>query len=355
MIDILRDILPYISGLYTLPWILVGFIVTILLAKIIGRVKIDKIMKKIGLILLYFFIPVLVSRIFLNTDFGQKQIEFAVIVSIIVFFSYLLAFVFARYKANIWGLTGSKKRLFIKTVLTNQGRSSAFIGGALLASPWKVEAAIYIALVGIALFAAIPYILSYMHKKESNDSEKVEHMKALPWYLKLYPWYLLSWVIAAVGIHAITGITTSNFGQDLEIIVMFYTAITIPVSLYYVGSEIHPSDLKKSELKKLLGLDKSNERSDHWTWARNIFILVVIITPVLIALVFAPLFVFGLISSAWFAVIIINSVLPVTSSNMFLLPYGIDKKSTAHSVTWTTIICVPIVVLLIALFGIYLV
>ena len=85
------------------------------------------------------------------------------------------------------------------------------------------------------------------------------------------------------------------------------------------------------------------------------FILVVIITPVLIALVFAPLFVFGLISSAWFAVIIINSVLPVTSSNMFLLPYGIDKKSTAHSVTWTTIICVPIVVLLIALFGIYLV
>jgi len=194
-----------------------------------------------------------------------------------------------------------------------------------------------------------------MHKKESKDSEKAEHMKALPWYLKLYPWYLLTWVIATVGIHAITGIKTSDFGQDLEIIVMFYTAITIPVSLYYVGSEIHPSDLKKSELKKLLDLDKSNERSDHWTWARNIFILVVIITPVLIALVFAPLFVFGLITSAWFAVIIINSVLPVTSSNMFLLPYGIDKKSTAHSVTWTTIICVPIVVLLIALFGIYLV
>ena len=156
MIDILRDILPYISGLYTLPWILVGFVATIILVKITGRVKIDKIMNKIGLILLYFFIPVLVFRIFLNTDFGQKEIEFTIVISGIFFFMYLLAFVFAIYKANSWGLKGSKKRLFIKTVLTNQGRSAAFIGGALLASPWYVEAAIYIALVGIALFAIIP-------------------------------------------------------------------------------------------------------------------------------------------------------------------------------------------------------
>jgi hypothetical protein len=354
MIDILRDILPYISGLYTLPWILVGFIITIPLVKITDREKIDRIMKKIGLILLYFFIPVLAFRIFLNTDFGQKQIEFAIVVSVIVFFMYLLAFVFAKYKANSWGLKGLRKRLFIKTVLTNQGRSSAFIGGALLASSWSVEAAIYIALVGVALFAVIPYILSYMHKKETKDSKKVEHVKALPWFLKLYPWYLLAWVIAAVGIHATTGITTGNFGHDLEILVMFYSAVTIPAALYYVGAGIHPSDLKKSELKKLFGLDKSNETGDHWAWVRGIFILTSIITPVLTALVFVPLVVFGLISSAWFAVIIINSVLPITSTNMFLLPYGIDKKSTAHSVTWTTIVCVPIVVLLITIFEIYL-
>jgi hypothetical protein len=353
MIDILKDILTYISGLYTLPWILVGFVVTIILAKVTGREKIDKIMKKIGLILLYFFIPVLAFRIFLNTDFGQKQIEFSIVVSVIVFFMYLLAFVFARYKANSWNLKGSKKSLFIKTVLTNQGRSSAFIGGALLASPWKVEAAIYIALVGVALFFVIPYILSFVHKKEIKDSKKVEHVKALPWFLKLYPWYLLAWVIAAVYIHATTGITTKDFGHDLEILVMFYSAITIPAALYYVGAGIHASDLKKSELKKLFNLDKSNETGDHWTWVRGIFILTAIITPVLTTLVFAPLFVFGLISSAWFAVIIINSVLPISSTNMFLLPYGIDKKSTAHSVTWTTIVCVPIVVLLIAVFGIF--
>lgn len=354
MIDILKDILPYISGLYTLPWILVGFVVTIILAKVTAREKIDNIMKKIGLILLYFFIPVLAFRIFLNTDFGQKQIEFSIVVSLIVFFMYILAFVFARYKANSWGLKDSEKRLLIKTVLTNQGRSSAFIGGALLASPWKVEAAIYIALVGVALFFVIPYILSFMRKKEIKDSKKVEHVKTLPWFLKLYPWYLIAWVITAVYIHATTGITTKDFGHDLEILVMFYSAITIPAALYYVGSGIHPSDLKKSELRKLFNLDKSNETGDHWAWVRGIFILTAIITPVLTALVFAPLFVFGLISSAWFAVIIINSVLPISSTNMFLLPYGIDKKSTAHSVTWTTIVCVPIVVLLIVLFGIYL-
>jgi len=38
---------------------------------------------------------------------------------------------------------------------------------------------------------------------------------------------------------------------------------------------------------------------------------------------------------------------------MFLIPYGIDKKSTAHVVTWTTLVCVPIVVALIAGFEIF--
>ena len=171
--------------------------------------------------------------------------------------------------------------------------------------------------------------------------------------MKLYPWYLLTFVIAAVGIHATTGITTKHFGHDLEVLTIFYSSITIPAALYYVGAEIHPTDLKKSELKKLFGLDKSTETGDHWAWVRSIFILTAIITPVLTALVFSPLFAFGLVSSAWFAVIIINSVLPITSTNMFLLPYGIDKKSSTHAVTWTTVVCVPIVVLLITVFGIY--
>jgi hypothetical protein len=353
MIDILKDILPYISGLYTLPWILIGFIVTIILAKITGRELIDKIMKKIGLILLYFFIPVLVFRIFVNTDFGKNEIEFAVVVSIIVFLMYILAFLFAGIKVKSWNLKGSKKKLFIKTVLTNQGRSSAFIGGALLASTWKIEAAIYIALVGIALFAIVPYILSYMHKKESKTKEN-EDLKTLPWFLKLYPWYLITFVILAIGIHGLSGFTTKNLGNELETIVIFYSAITIPAALYYVGAGIHPNDLKKNELKKLFNIDKSNKTGDHWDWVRGIVVLTVILTPVITAVFFIPLYIFGIISSAWFAVIIINSILPITSTNMFLVPYGIDKKSTAHSVTWTTIVCVPIVVLLIFMFGIYL-
>ena len=97
MIEILKDILPYISGLYTLPWMLVGFVLTILIAKVTGREKIDKIMKKIGLVILYFFIPVLLFRIFLNTNFGNEEITFSIIVTAIVFFMYLLAYLFAKY------------------------------------------------------------------------------------------------------------------------------------------------------------------------------------------------------------------------------------------------------------------
>jgi hypothetical protein len=354
MIDILRDILPYISGLNTLPWILIGFIITVLIARITGREKIDKIMKKIGLILLYFFVPVLLFRIFLNTTFGKNEIEFAIVTSIVILYTYILAFIFAEYTANKNKLKGSKRNLYIKTTLTNQGRSSAFIGGALLAiEAWKVPAAIFIALVGIALFFIMPFILSHLHKKESKNPEKEGHIKALPWYLKLYPGYLLIFVIAAVTLHATTGATTSTLG-DVEPLFLFYTALTIPAALYYVGAGIHPSDLKTTEIKKLIGLDKRNQTSDHWDWVRKMFHLTVIITPIITLLILTPLLILKIIPSAWFAVIIINVFLPITSTNMFLLPYGIDKKSTAHSITWTTLVCVPIVVALITLFELYL-
>jgi hypothetical protein len=87
---------------------------------------------------------------------------------------------------------------------------------------------------------------------------------------------------------------------------------------------------------------------------RTIFFLIVVITPILTLTVMLPLYIIGVITSAWFAVIIINSILPITSTNMFLIPYGIDKKVTALSVTWTTIVCVPIVVFLISFFKLYL-
>jgi len=352
MIDILKDILPYISGLYTLPWILVGLIVTVLIAKITGREKIDRLMKKIGLILLYFFVPLLLFRIFLDRNFGTREIEFAAASCVIIFFTYLLAYMFAQYKVKKLDLKGSSKQQFIKTVLTNQGRSSAFIGGALLTSPWFVEAAIFIALVGIALFAVIPYILTHMHKKESSKSD--EHIHALPWYLRLYPWYLILFVIAAVGLHGTTGITVNDLG-DLGVVFTFYTALTIPAALYYVGAGIHPHDLKVKEMKKLFSLKYENKSGDHWPWVRNIFLLTVVVTPLIISAFLGLLLILNIIPKSWFAIIVINMFLPITSTNMFLVPYGIDKKVTALSITWTTIVCVPIVILLIYIFTIFLV
>jgi hypothetical protein len=350
MIETLEAILPYISGLWTLPWILIGFIVTVLLSRYIEGEKIDKMMKKTGFVLLYFFIPLLLFRIFLNRDFGVEEVEFVAVTCVVILFMYLLASIFAQFKADKLGLKGLTRKTFIKTVLTNQGRSSAFVGGALLTSPWFVEAAIFIALVGIALFAVIPYILSCLHKKESNTSDK--HVHALPWYLKLYPWYLILFVILAVWIHGVTGITTDDLG-DIGVVLRFYTAITIPAALYYVGAGIHPHDLKREEMKKLFNY-KGAKTKDHWPWVRNIFLLTVIITSLLITIFFSLFFILNIIPKSWFAVIIINSFLPISSTNMFLVPYGIDKKVTALSVTWTTIVCVPIVVLLIYVFTMFL-
>lgn len=349
MIEILKTILPYISGLYTLPWIVIGFILTIIIARFIGREKIDRIMKKVGLILLYFFIPLLLFRIFMSTTFGSKQMEFSLIVAAIILLMYLTAYGYAKYQIKKQKIGKDKKILFLKTLLTNQGRSSAFIGSAMMAF-WQLEAGIFMALVGIALFAIMPYILSQLHKKEVKKIQS--NKNPLPWFLKIYPWYLISFVVAAVLLHGPVGISI-NWNESLPFAVKFYTALTIPAALYYVGAGIHPSDLKISEIKKLLGIDTS-DNSDHWKWVRSMFLLTVIITPFIIGIIFAPLYIYNLIPASWFAVIFINAILPVTSTNMFLLPYGIDKRSTAHIVTWTTLICVPIVVALIALFDVYL-
>ena len=355
MIDILKDILPYISGLYTLPWILIGFILTIIIAKFTGREKIDKIMKKVGLMLLYFFIPVLIFRIFLNTPFGVDELIFSAVAVFITTLMYAIAYIYAKRSATKQKLDKKNYRLYLKTVLTNQGRSSAFIGSMMLAIPeWRVYAAIFMAIVGIALFAVIPAILSYMHKIETKN-KKQENKNPLPWFLKLYPWYLIAFVAVGLLIQVITGKGSADLiGYDADVILRLYTSVTIPFALYYVGAGIHPNDLKIPELKKLVGLDKSGDDNQHWQWVRNIFLMSVIITPIVIVGIFTSLYLTGSIASAWFAVITINVFLPITSTNMFLIPYGIDKRSTAHVVTWTTIVCVPLVVAIITIFDLML-
>ena len=354
MIETLNTILPYISGLYTLPWILVGFIVTLMLSRFFGESKIEKLMKKIGLILLYVFVPLLLFRIFLSVDFGEKEVMFSIICFALLGFMYVLAYLFAKFKANKMDLKGATRRHFVKTVLTNQGRSSAFIGGAMLAiSEWRVPAAIYMSIGAIFLFAIIPYILSYLHNKDIKKLEKTSKIHALPWYLRMFPWYLLSFAAAAILFHGTTGVYLEDFGS-VGIGFKFFTALTIPAALYYVGAGIHPHDLKINEMKKLFGLSPNKKTKDHWIWVRNIFILTVIVTPLVLSMFFSLLFILDIIPAGWFAVVVINSFLPITSTNMFLVPYGIDKKTTALAVTWTTIVCVPIVVLLIYIFSMYL-
>jgi len=354
MFDAINAFIPYISGLWTLPWILIGFIITIVLGRWMGREKIDKIMKKIGLIILYFFVPVLIFRIFLNTPFGEDEINFSILVAAIIFLMYLVAYFYGKNVIKKQKMKGITEDLFLKTMLTNQGRSSAFIGSMMLAiTALRVYAAIFMALVGIALFAIIPFILSHLHKRQQK-SKKTEQANPLPWFLRLYPWYLILFVVAGVLVQFLTGQSSSSLlGIEADTILRLYTAITIPAALYYVGAGIHPKDLKTSELRKLIGIDAAKDGEDHWNWVRKIFVLTVIITPAILVVIFGALFLFGLLSDVWFAVILVNAFLPITSTNMFLIPYGIDKKSTAHVVTWTTLVCIPIVVALIMFFGIY--
>jgi hypothetical protein len=354
IIDFIRQLLPYISGLYTLIWIFIGFVMTILLSLVIPRERIDALMKKIGLILLFFFVPVLFFRIFLNTSFGVEQVGFSLLVCLTLLLMYLLAVLFAQYKTRDLDPSDTSRPHIIKTVLISQGRSSAFIGGAMLAIPeWSVEAGLYMALLGIVLFAIIPYILSYSNKKETKQKITGQHLHPLPWYLQFYPWYLVLFLVAAVGLHSLTGLTTADFG-DAGVVLQFYTALTVPAALYYVGSGIHPTDLKRTELKKLITLAKNTPQNRHWNLVRSIIILTVIITPLVTLSIFTPLLLLSMLPKEWFAVIIINAFLPITSTNMFLVPYGIDKKVTVHVITWTTLICVPIVVVLIYLFSVYL-
>lgn len=316
-----------------------GFFANIILSKIFGEEKINETMKKIGIGILFIFIPVLQFKLFLNVDFGSEEINFAFIAFANMAFLYLIAYIFAVKKAEK-NLPEKEKNYYLKTVIVNQGRSAAFVGGAILAiEEWAIYAAIYIGLLGIFLFAIVPYVLSSIHKREVMASKKEKN--PLPFFLRIYPWYLLLFPVSAVIVHKYTGITTSSY--DWGIILNFFASLTIPIALYYVGSSIKIKDIKIDELKKLF----YGEGGGHGKWVRDILILTMVITPVIISLLFGLLLFLKIIPSEWFVVMVLNSILPITSTNMFLIPYGIDKKVTALSVTWTTIFAIPVFVILI--------
>lgn len=332
--------MPYITGLYTLPWIVVGFVVNIILARIYGEERISRAMKKAGIVLLFVFIPILLFKHFLNVNFGEEEIDFVIVSCIVMAFLYMIAYFFAISRVKKV-CADKRKGEFLKTVIVNQGRSAAFVGGAMLAfDKIAIPAAIYISLLGIYLFAIVPYVLAYLHKKEMHKEEK----SPLPVYLRLYPWYLIIFPITAALIHRQYGITTASleYGRLLD----FMAAITIPAALYYVGASIKYKDLHVNELKKLI-FSKEGEMA----WVREILLLTIIVTPLIIALIFGSLFVLDIIPSEWFIVLFLNSILPITSTNMFLIPYGINKKVTALAVTWTTVISIPLFILFMNIFS----
>ena len=350
MLEFLGTSIDYISGLNTLPWILIGFTLTIIFSRLFGEENVNKAMKRNSLFLLFIFVPLLLFRILLNVDFGINEISFTIACFIILTLMYILAYLFANYNVKKMSLKDENKWNYIKTVLTNQGRSSAFVGGMMLVIPqWQVQVLIYMIIGALFLFALIPLALSVLHKKEIKKSADNEKIKALPWYLKIFPFYLFAFALAAIILHRLTGITTKD-PNDFNSFFNFFTQITIPAALYFVGSGIHPSDLKIDEMKKLFSL--KNKIKEQWLWVRNILYLTVVITPLLTVVIILPIYIIGLISNTWFVVIVINSILPITSTNMFLVSYGIDKKVTALSVSWTTLVCVPIVVTLIFVFNI---
>jgi len=335
------EVIPYISGMWTLPWIVVGFFVTLALSSIFGEEKINRIMKKAGLVILFIFIPILVFKLFLNTNFGEEEMDFVILSLAVMAFLYLIAYLYARKRIKICRDDG-ERTTFMKTIIVNQGRSAAFVGGAMLAiEKWAVYAAIYITLLGIFLFALVPYVLSVIHQREVKSGKK-EH-SPLPLYLRIYPWYLIVFPISAVIIHMQTGITTASFewGKLLNLL----AAVTIPAALYYVGAGIKVRDLKKEAVKELFYGKEHREAR----WVREILLLTIIVTPLVIALLFGSLLFLHIIPSEWFAVLILNAVLPITSTNMFLIPYGIDGKVTALAVTWSTIISIPLFVVLLNL------
>ncbi|MDP2173875.1 MAG: hypothetical protein Q8M98_10820 [Candidatus Cloacimonadaceae bacterium] len=349
MFDLLRSVIPYISGFYTLPWIIVGFVLTWLLSRLFSPERVDATMKRIGLVLLYFFVAPLVFRFFLDTPLGIMEAEFVLVVIFSLGCLYGTAYLYAMRQIRKQGLEGAKRSLYLKTVLTNQGRSSAFVGGIMfVVNAWAVPTAIYIAISGIALFAVIPYILHLMNARERRNLESEVH---LPWFLRIYPFYFITFVLSGVILQKTVGIKTSDLG-DWGLLLRFYTTLTIPAALYYVGSGIHPRDMKKSELRKLVGIDQE-DGEDHWLWVRQIFMLTAVWTPLIYGSLLGVLLALKVIPTQWFAVLVINTMLPITGTNMFLVPYGIDKRATAHAITWSTLICVPVVVALIWFFSFY--
>ncbi len=194
MIALLQSIIPKISGLYTLPWIVVGFIVTNLLAYYHTQDKVNLYLRKVALVLLYVFVPLLVFRIFLDTGIGLYELEFVSIVISSITFMYLLALALCPVSnptpKPCWR---EKIKLPENCDHQNQGRL-CFCG-------WNYVSGAKLGSFGGDFYGSLRYCpicnnpihLHVMHDREHKERDR---LITLPWFLRVYPYYFILYVVA---------------------------------------------------------------------------------------------------------------------------------------------------------------
>ncbi|KAL0225677.1 hypothetical protein P9112_013001 [Eukaryota sp. TZLM1-RC] len=356
-------ILPYISGVAALPWIIIGFIVNSILCYCLNPSSVIKAMKAFGKVLLFVFIPLLQFRIFLSIPFGLSEISFSITAVAVMLLLYLVSYYSSKLRSRSLKLCIMENQEFLKTCLTNQGRSSAFIGGSLLSiAAWEIQASLYMALYGVFLFVLIPIALSRMSKKdvlpkelqdmsspadvdlESNHTP-VKPTSPIPLYLQIFPVFLLVTIAIAIILNRMFDITMESLGKPGEYIHLV-SAFTVPLGLYYAGSGVKAEDLKWMNISQVFSTQSQSLalRSTSFTLFINL-----VISPLIIGSIFGVLTLFKIIDTSWFSVIFINTILPTTPTNIFLEEFGINKKATALTVSTSTALGVPLVLIMIPL------
>ncbi|KAL0213036.1 hypothetical protein RCL1_006662 [Eukaryota sp. TZLM3-RCL] len=465
-------VIHYLSGVYALPWLVVGFILNSLFTRWCCPLKVQRFMKIFGNFLLYVLIPLLIFRLFLSVDFDTYAVIFSIISALSIGLMYFVSYIYARYSARRLEMSPKESKVYIKSIFTNQGRSSIFIGGALLSiEEWSFYAAIYLSIFGAFLFAVTPFILTGMAKTGENCQEdeekemdvirsvpldtlsrkvngnhynrsspcsfdsleyndishsisdnvetivstnnnnnetdsvsddlsnmstkdetcevlndkadlcqgdecdlqciKVDEVEgesmdevavpvevpssqlALPLGLRIFPAVLMVTIISSIVLRRLTGTSFSAWG-NIGSFLHFLSALTVPFGLYFAGAGIKTRDLSWSNL--VLYLWPSKLTTQNRSEIQSILIIrgslftTLVLCPLIIGLIFFLLQVFGVASSAWFCVMFLNSLLPITSTNVFLVDYGLSLSGVSISVSMSTIIAVPLVFSLIPVF-----
>ncbi|KAL0249570.1 hypothetical protein GEMRC1_004800 [Eukaryota sp. GEM-RC1] len=183
-----------------------------------------------------------------------------------------------------------------------------------------------------------------------EEPSPVKKPPGLPLFLQLFPFLLIVVIVVSITLKKTIDFSLKDLGLFGDVIHLL-SAFCVPFGLYYAGAGVKAEDLKFSKLSKTIVKPKIAEDDELSLQAtRYTLFLNFLISPIIVFIIFGSLLLFGLIPSSWFCVMFINAILPVTATNIFLLDFGLDKMSTVFSISTSTIISVPMVLVLIPLF-----